>query len=190
MKKMFWKTLLPALFLQSCGQKFYVKNDFTFWEKNFVLDENSLLKTNGIYVLDAIWSSKNGGEILPIKNNKIYQFYKTGQSNFWFGDGLKSNDDYVLFLEKQKIKSSNSQSTLFQGYYKINKNQIIIQNVNVPLKRFNYTYGFIEANKLIIVKEDVVEGNGKFEDKYFTNTYKETYTFKELKTMKEAIPNW
>ncbi len=192
MKNIFLTTLLPVFLLQSCGQKFYIQKDFTFYNKNFILSKNSNLRTDGIYILDAIWSSKNGGETLPIKQHKIYQFYKTGQSNFWFSDSLQSDAEYISFLEKEALKSStiSNQSTLFQGYYKINNNQIIIQNVNTSLKRFNYTYAFIETDKLIIVKEDVIEGNGKFDDQYFTKTHQEIYKFIQLKSLQEMKPNW
>ena len=143
MKNIFLTTLLPVFILQSCGQKFYTKKDFSFFDKNFILSKNSDLKTDGIYILDTILTNKNSSETLPVKHHKIYQFYKTGQSNFYFTDYLKSEADYTSFLEKEIEKNStiSSRGTLFQGYYKINVNRIIIQNVNTSLKRFNYTYG-------------------------------------------------
>lgn len=192
MKNIFLTTLLPVFLLQSCGQKFYIQKDFTFYDKNFTLSSNSNLKTNGIYILDAIWTSKNGFEPLPIKQHKIYQFYKTGQSNFWFSDALESDEEYTSFLKNETLKSTtnSNQSTLFQGYYKINNDQLIIQNVNTSLKRFNYTYCFIETDKLIMVKENVIEGDGKFDPKYFTKTYQEIYKFKQLNTLQEISPNW
>lgn len=190
MKKIFLTTLLPAFIFTACGQKFYSKKDYTFYDQNFQLTTNSLLKTNGIYVLNSIWTNENGGSQLPIKQNKIYKFYKTGQSNFWLAENLKSDADYLLFLENGDLNNNSKKRTLFQGYYKTKENKIIIENVNTSLKRFNYTYGFIEDNKLIIVKEDVIEGKGKFDQTYFTTTYKETYLFKEIKSKQDTVPNW
>ncbi|WP_310557546.1 hypothetical protein [Flavobacterium sp.] len=182
-------SLVFLFFFNSCGQKFYAKKDFTFFDKNFILDSSSSLRTDGVYVLENIWTSRNGDTTETPKNSKFYIFYKKGQSNLILLDTPFSEDNLASKIN-DTVTTLKKTSTLFQGYYKIKDGKIIIQNVNTSLRQFNYSYGFIENNKLIIVKK-TIEGNGKFEDKYFTDYYKETYVFKKIDTVNPDIePNW
>ena len=188
-------TLLVFMFiLNSCGQKFYTKQDYSFFDKNFVLNANATLKTDGVYVLQSIWSDENGGVFKTLESPKFYKFYKTGQSNLTLCDkNIKSDQDYVNLVRNGVIdseKNKKSLGTLFQGYYKLQDNRIVIQSVNAPLRQFTYSYGFVESDKLIIVKK-TIEGHGKFDDQYFTNYYKETYLFKPLNNINpDVAPNW
>lgn len=180
--------------LNSCGQKFYTKQDYPFFDKNFVLSENAALKTEGVYVLESIWSDENGGVFKTLENQKFYKFYKTGQSNLTLCDAnVKSDEDYLGLIRNSIIDSEKNKAklgTLFQGYYKLQDNKIVIQSVNAPLRQFTYCYGFLEANKLIIVKK-TSEGGGKFDNQNFTNYYKETYLFKRLQNGSvDVVPNW
>ena len=74
--KYFFSYLFFTSFLTSCGPKFYDKNDFTFYDKNFALNQNSLLRTDGFYVLGNSWSKRNNDSIKPEKH-EVYKFYKS-----------------------------------------------------------------------------------------------------------------
>ncbi|WP_130736773.1 hypothetical protein [Flavobacterium sp. J27] len=190
------KSLIALLFLvfafNSCSSKFYSKKDYSFYNQNFELDKESLLKTNGIYVLDSVWS-QSSTEIPMEKNIKkvCYIFYKTGQSNMIISE--KEDDlDYKQFVLNDFNRSKNNKNvgTLFQGYYKLKNNKIVIEKVNTSLRRFNYSYGYLENEKLIIVKPNSLQGEGNFEDKYFLDTYKEIYTFIPVEDLDSILPYW
>jgi hypothetical protein len=184
--KFYW--LLIVCFVVSCTPKFYSKNDYSFYKKDFVLDSSSLLKTNGIYVLESSWSDKSGfAKKLP--SREFFTFYKTGQANLILSDSLKSNIDYIETIKATTVLKKSTY-TLFQGYFKIEKNKIIIQSVNAPLRQFYYYYGFVENNKLIIVKQ-TISSKGKFKNKYFVESYKDTYTFIAINNFDVIpVPNW
>lgn len=186
--------LLFGLF--SCAQKLYVKDDYTLYDKNFLLQDNSLLKTNGIYVLESIWTQENGGtERKPNeKEHMFYKFYKTGQVNLTvdLNNTIKTEQDYIERIKKDfEEYNQGEKKTLFEGYYKLKENKIVIQRKVVPRRQFNYRYGYVEENKIIIVSSTHL-GNGKFDDKHFTKFYRETYRFMPLTTEKtESLkPYW
>jgi hypothetical protein len=188
-------TLVVFMFiLNSCGQKFYTKQDYSFFDKNFVLNADAALKTEGVYVLESIWSDENGGVFKSTESAKFYKFYKSGQSNLTlFDKNIKSDQDFLKLIENGVLdseKNKKSLGTLFQGYYKLQNSRIVIQSVNASLRQFSYSYGFVENDKLIIVKK-TTEGGGSFDDQYFTNYYKETYLFKPLNNINpDVVPNW
>ena len=172
----------------SCGQKVYQKKDYTFYNDVFTLNSNSALKTDGVYVLDHIWTNHNGGTSKKPREHRFYKFYKTGQSNLFLDADtiIKSDEDYSNAVKKDNLERGN---TLFEGYYKLEGERIIIQSMVVPRKQFEYKYGYLENNTLVIVKA-THEGNGKFDNKYFTDYYKEYYIFKPLKEVDSVIPKW
>jgi len=171
----------------SCSKKVYVKNDYTLYKENFQLPSNSNLRTDGVYILESIWtkdSEKKADEHI------FYTFYKTGQSNLTvdLDHEIKTEQDYIESI-KNHVKSTQDPDfkTHFESYYKVEGNKIVIQRVTIPRNLFTYNYGFLENDKLILVKE-TIDGNGKLDDKYFTDYYKATYRFLPLdKTQLENL---
>jgi len=172
----------------SCAQKVYQKEDYTFYDKAFKLDVSSGLRTDGVYVLDHIWTDENGGTTKQPKEHRFYKFYKGGQCNLTLEPSgeIKTKEEYISAVSKDFV---SKKSTLFEGYYKLEKNKIVLQSVVVPRRQFEYKYGFVEQDNLIIVKA-TTEGKGKFEDKYFTHYYKEYYVFVPLGIKNEGQPQW
>jgi len=188
-------TIMILLFgLFSCAQKLYVKEDYTLYDKNFVLPATSLLQTNGVYVLESIWTDENGERKPNEKEHMFYKFYKTGQVNLIvdLDNTIKTEQDYIERINQdfQQYKEGKKQ-TLFEGYYKLKEDKIVIQRKVVPRKQFNYRYGYVQDDKLIIVTSTHL-GKGEFDEKHFTNFYKETYQFKPLSTAKleNQNPYW
>lgn len=190
MKKNLWIMIFSIGFF-SCSKKMYVKDDYTFYKPNFHLSDNSKLRTDGVYVLENIWTKDS--ERKPTEHI-FYKFYETGQSNLTvdLNHEINSKEEYISSIKNQ-INSTNKTdfTTHFEGYYNLKENKIIIQSVNVPRNLFNYNYGFIQDGELIIVKE-TISGKGKFEDKFFTDYYKATYKFLPLdkKQLENLQPGW
>ncbi len=188
--------LIVAFVLSGCsifnGVKYYAKSDYSFYNESFELSEESLLKTNGVYVLESIWSSVDDKINREERNKSLYIFHKTGQSNMIMMPSVSSIPDYREVVMKNYNRTENNENigTLFQGYYRLQGNKIIIENANSALRRFNYSYGYIENNKLIIVKPNSLQGDGKFEDRYFLQTYKEVYVFVPVENLESVLPNW
>ena len=172
----------------SCSQKIYQKTDYPFYDSTFKLNASSALRTDGVYVLDHIWTDENGGTTKPPKEHRFYKFYATGQSNLTLdpSNEIKTKEQY---LETLNGDYSIKNKTLFEGYYKLEKNKIVIQSVVVPRQQFEYKYGYLEKDTLIIVKS-TTDGRGKFEDKNFTKTYKEYYVFMPLDIKNGKDPQW
>lgn len=183
--------LMMSFFMTSCGPKFYYKDDYSFYKKGFALDEDSFLRTDGFYIPESEWQKKDSSQPKPEKY-EVYRFFKTGQVNLILVDSLENNQEYFDAMNSQidgREKRKQS-STLFQGYYQVKDTKIIIQQVNVSLRRFYYLYGYIEKNKLIFVKK-TIEGDGEFREDYFTDTYKANYVFVPYDSLGEdLIPNW
>ena len=175
-----------SLFL-SCARKIYQKTDYTFYDKSFKLDTLSGLRTDGVYVLDQIWTNQNGGTFKKPKEHRFYKFYVSGQCNLTIDPTheIKTKSDYVNAVSKDSVKKY----TLFEGYYKLKSNKVIIQGLVVPRQQFEYKYGFVEKDSLIIVKS-TTQGKGQFLDANFTLAYKEYYVFIPLNIKNEGEPQW
>lgn len=190
MKKKIWIMIFSLGFF-ACSKKMYVKNDYTFYEQNFQLDLDSGLRTDGVYVLENIWTKDSEQKATE---HHFYKFYKTGQSNLTVdvNHEINSEQEYIESIKKQ-IASTNKDDfkTHFESYYKTQGNKIVIQRVSIPRNLFTYNYGFIENNNLILVKE-TIDGKGKFNEKYFTDYYRATYKFLPLdKSQLENLnPGW
>lgn len=180
-------TLFMGLF-SSCAQKVYQKEDYTFYDKTFKLDASSGLRTDGVYVLDRIWTDENGGITKQPKEHRFYKFYEGGQCNLTLDPSgeIKTKEEYIAAVSKDFVIKK---STLFEGYYKLKDDRIVIQSVVVPRKQFEYKYGYVDHDSLIIVKA-TTEGSGKFDDSYFTAYYKEYYVFVPLAVKNVAQPQW
>lgn len=172
----------------SCAKKIYQKNDYSFYDSNFKLDASSALRTDGVYVLYHIWTDENGGTTKQPQEHRFYKFYATGQSNLTLDPShqIKTEVDYLNSVSHDFSIKNN---TLFEGYYKLKNDKIIIQSIVVPCRQFEYKYGYTAKDSLIIVKA-TIEGKGKFDDQYFTGTYKEYYVFMPLDIKNESDPQW
>ena len=182
------------LFFVLCGcntQKHYFEKDYSFFNSNFKPDPVSLLRTDGVYVLQKIWTNADGGTERIATNKQVYKFYNTGQVNLILNtdNRLGTNPDYVQAFNREIMESTAKKSaTLFEGYYKSEGNKIVIQRASVPRQIFVYNYGLIEKDTLILVKETIT-GKGKIKDEYFTDYYKAYYVF--VPTQQNYIkPNW
>jgi hypothetical protein len=182
--------LILSLFT-SCAQKHFSGADYTFYEKGFRLDPSSSLRADGIYILDRIWTDENGGTEEDANEHKFYKFYKTGQCNMILDleNKIKTEEHYVSAI--QKDADQNKMGTLFEGYYKLQEDRIVIQRILHPVKQFEYKYGYVLKDTLVLVKS-TIEGKGEFKDKFFTDYYKEYYVFKPLdnKAIMGIVPVW
>jgi len=179
-----------ALFT-SCAQQHLSRGDYSFFDKNFVLAPDSKLRTDGVYVLNKIWTDDNGGTEKKPDMHKFYKFYKTGQCNLTLDpeNAIRTEQDYKTVVAKD-VQAAHKKATLFEAYYKLKEDKIIIQGIVYPVKQFEYKYGYLADNMLIIVKA-TREGSGKFDDKNFTDYYKEYYSFIPLELTGSATdPNW
>lgn len=174
----------------SYGQKHFSKGDYTFYDKDFMLPVSSVLRTDGVYVLNRIWTDANGGTEKRPHEHKLYKFYKSGQCNMLLDTDtkLKTVQDYTDAINSNAGKEQRP--TLFESYYKLKGDRIIIQGIVYPIKQFEYKYGYIAEGVLIIVKA-TREGKGAFKDAYFTDYYKEYYSFVPLDLIEpDGYPDW
>ena len=186
-----YRYLILIIFLGvffSCAKKLYQKNDYTFYKENFKLDASSALRTDGVYVLDHTWTDENGGTTKLSKEHRFYKFYESGQCNLTLdlSDQIKTNEDYINAVSEDFLVKKN---TLFEGYYILENDKIVIQRAVVPRQQFEYKYGYIKKDSIIFVSA-TIHGKGKFHDKYFTETYKEYYFFRPLEIKNDSNPQW
>lgn len=179
--------ILFGLFF-SCGAKYFTKQDYTFYNKDFRLQPDAALKTNGVYVLESIWTNEGGGTTKKPDVHTFYRFYTTGQCNIVL-DLDKKITSPVQYAAAVNEASASRDRTLFESYYKLEGEKIVIQGIKaLPVNQFEYKYGYVKDNALIIVKA-TIDGHGKFEDKYFTDYYREHYKFIRLDNLYDC-PNW
>ena len=180
---------LAAFF--SCSKKTYVQRDYTLYDENFQFPESRNLRTDGIYVLDNILTKDSQRKATE---HVFYKFYKGGQVNLTvdLNHEIMTNQEYIESIKKHiEATQKVDFKTHFEGYYKLEQDKIVIQSVTVPRNLFTYNYGFLEGNKLILVKE-TIGGKGKIEAKYFTDYYKATYKFLPLdkSQLENLVPGW
>jgi hypothetical protein len=192
MQKNTWIMFLTFGILFSCSKKMYVKEDYHLFNKDFQLQPNQLLRTDGVYVLQTIWNNKTGER--KANEHHFYKFYNKGQSNLTvdLNHEIKSDASYLNSIKEQIASTKQGEfKTHFEGYYNLKNNRIVIERISVPRKISTYNYGYLEEGKLIIVKE-TIEGSGKIEDNYFTDYYKATYVFKPLDNsiLENLQPGW
>jgi hypothetical protein len=188
------KLLLILLWLISgCTfQKRYIKNDYSFHAEDFKLSSTTPLRTDGVYVSDKIAMDSTSGKQTIQKDKRVYKFYPTGQVYMVLdpNNELKSDDDYRKAFNRRINETSVSKgATLFEGYYQIKDNRLVIQFVNQPLRQFYYTYAYLTEKQFSIVKQTHV-GKGKLKDKYYTSNYKEIYRFEPKPIDGYLAPNW
>jgi len=178
--------------LCSCNfQRHYVKDDYPFYQHGYLLPKTTLLKTNGVYVLDRIVTSETDSWGKQPKERLSYKFYPGGQVNLIvdLDDKLKRPENYQdAFNEAISRNEAAKSATLFEGYYRLNGDRLVIQRMSTPRKQFEYTYALVRENELIVVKS-TIERSGKIANKYFTNYYKAYYRFLPTDT-NYVVPNW
>lgn len=184
--------VLVVFILGSCGyQKHYVKQDYSLYRADFELPASSVLRTDGVYVLQKIWTSEDGGVERTATERKIFKFYPDGQVNLILDldHDITTNELYVKAFNESILHSEkNKSATLFEGYYKVEGQRMVVQRMVTPRKLFSYDYFLLEKDSLIQVSS-TIEGRGKIQDKHFTNHYKAKYTFIPT-TDKYIDPNW
>lgn len=191
MKNNLWIMFLTLVFF-SCSKTMYVKKDYHLFDEKFLLAPNATLQTNGVYVLESIWSKGSGER--KADEHIFYKFYDTGQVNLTvdLDKKIKTKEEYLESI-KQHIASTNKRGfkTHLEGYYSLKENKIVLERITVPRDVAVYSYGYVENGKLIIVAE-TIDGRGKFDDKYFTDFYKATYVFVPLEKseLENLKPGW
>ncbi|WP_295128843.1 hypothetical protein [uncultured Chitinophaga sp.] len=172
-------SLVLLIALSACSPKTYRTGDYSYYRKQFRLADSSFLRTDGVYIAAAVWTDDNPTLRAP-KEKKILQFFPGGQTNLFLdmGDSLKTEAD---FIGKIAARHKEQGATLFEGYYRIEGDRIAIQRVNNPLRQFNYAFGHIAQDSIVILKGGI-EGRQPFADKNYPGIYKEYYIFMPLDT--------
>ena len=168
------------LFTGCTFKKHYVRDDYSFYSKEFKLTDSSLIHTDGVYI-----SNKKEAKI-------IYKFYATGQVNMLVDlkKELQSENDYRdAFNRRISDASSSKPTTLFEGYYRIKDDRLVIQFMNQPRGQFYYTYAILTKEQLSIVKTTHI-GRGKMNDKHYHSTYRDVYRFEPASRNGYLLPNW
>lgn len=83
----------------SCVPKFYYKNDYSFYGKK-TFRGNSLLRTDGFYILESEWHKRNDSLVLPDRY-RIYKFYNGDQVNHILADSLGNAQEYLETMHRQ-----------------------------------------------------------------------------------------
>ncbi|MGJ1430168.1 hypothetical protein ACR79M_00850 [Sphingobacterium spiritivorum] len=181
-----------AAFVACNSNKFYQKKDYSFYQPDFQLSDTSMLRTDGVYVLQEIWTSQRDSKRSVAANEReIYKFYPTGQVNMVLDldDTLLRKGTYGTAFNNsiadQMVKKSR---TLFQSYYRTEGERLVVQRMNTPLAQFNYTYFTVKKDTLIQVSS-TIDGGGQIRDKYYTDYYKAYYIFVPVKDT-FTPPNW
>lgn len=168
------------------------KADYSLYNPDFELVNTSPLRTDGVYVLVKIWTNQNGGTERVATERKIYKFYPGGQVNLILDPEhkLTTGEAYVqAFNEGIEESKKKGSATLFEGYYKIENDKMVLQRWVTPRKQFSYDYFLLEKDDIIIGISSTINGKGQIAAKYFTEYYKAYYSFIPTED-NYSIPNW
>ncbi|GGH80792.1 hypothetical protein HNQ91_005387 [Filimonas zeae] len=172
----------------ACGTKHYQQSQYPFHNPAFTMDTLHGLKTNGVYVLRSIQS---GDSIRQATVHQFYRFYATGQSNLTLDNqhSITTPAGYVNAVRKDAAYTGHG--TLFEGYYRQQGGRMVIQEVTMPLRQFNYRYGYTNQDSLVLVRS-TIKGKGRFTEDYFHSNYKEVYLFMPLPALATDSyrPHW
>ncbi|UYQ95382.1 hypothetical protein MKQ68_09760 [Chitinophaga horti] len=155
------------LVFAACSPKYYRTGDYSFYDQKFSLPDTALLRKDGVYVSDSM----------------AYVFYKGGQSNLVLTPGNH--------LQAIAERHRQQRPTLFEGYYRVQGRQLVIQSVNNARRQFYYTYALLSPDSLTVVRQ-TIKGKRRFKEKYFTSSYKAHYLFMPLDTavLNRYKPYW
>ena len=176
------------LLVSACMPVFLYQKDYSFYDADFALSANSVLRTDGFYVFEGM-AGQQGNIVDTPEVYEVYKFYKSGQVNFLLTDTLQENGVYLDAM-KDQIEAGEAGRTLFQGYYKIYGDKIIIEQVNTVTTNFIYSYALVDHDTLTVVKK-TIEGGGAFSADYFSGKSTLVYRFTpDEKAESELSPNW
>ncbi|EFK56036.1 hypothetical protein ACFU8T_04685 [Sphingobacterium spiritivorum] len=185
-------TGICAAFVACNSYKFYQNKDYSFYQPDFRLSDTSMLRTDGVYVLQEIWTSQRDTKrTVTAKEREIYKFYPAGQVNMVLDpeDTTSRKGTYAAaFNNSIADQIAKKSRTLFQSYYKTEGDRLVVQRMNTPLAQFNYTYFTVKKDTLIQVSS-TIDGGGQIRDKYYTDYYKAYYIFVPVKDT-FTPPNW
>ncbi|SEW51070.1 hypothetical protein [Chitinophaga arvensicola] len=186
MKQLYFVTfLLFILTATACKtQHFYRQEEYSFYQKNFPLPDTALLRTDGVYVLDVIRTGDTARTIASA-DRQIYKFYPGGQVNLVLNryDSLESADDYRDAFNKRPAGR-----TLFQGYYKVTGNKLVIQQMSTPRAQFYYSYFRLTPDSIIQVSS-TLQGKGTIKARHYTGNYEALYRYVPVDGV-FVTPNW
>jgi hypothetical protein len=173
--------------------KFYRNKDYSFYKADFSLPDTTSLRTDGVYILKSIWSQNNGPErIVEAHERIVLKFYSSGQVNLLLDTvdrAVIEQFDYAgAFDSIIDASIQNGSRTLFQGYYSVQGDRLVIQQVNAALQQFHYTYFLIRKDMLTKVSA-TISGKGGLDDRHFPAYYRAYYTFTPVEGIFK-IPNW
>ncbi|GGH29796.1 hypothetical protein FAZ19_20170 [Sphingobacterium alkalisoli] len=183
--------LSSSFVLSSCIKRLYQQSDYRLYEKDFTLSSQSLLRTDGVYVLDSIYSSETSR---AGTTHQFFTFFKSGQANLTLDidNDIHSPEEYEESVRRHlQSTSSSDRKTLFEGYFRIDGNRIVIERASVPRNMLVYQYGRLNPNRLEIVSQ-TIKGKGRLRDRYFKSNYRAVYKFVPLdeNQWNELIPGW
>lgn len=179
--------MLSWLFPGCISRKHYQQKDYSFYAKDFTLDNSALLQTDGVYISEQTDQHRE-----VQKDKKLYKFYPGGQVNMIINDQneLNTTADYSNAFNRSNDRTLLAKrGTLFEGYYRMAGDRIVLQLMNQPLRQFYYVYAFLKDNQMVVVRS-THEGKGKMEDQYFNSAYQEVYHFEKASGAVFTSPNW
>jgi len=173
--------------------KFYKNKDYSFYKADFSLPDTTSLRTDGVYILKSIWSQNNGPQrTVQADERMVLKFYSTGQVNLLLDTvdrAATEQFDYAgAFDSIIDASIQHGSRTLFQGYYKVQGDRLVVQQVNAALQQFHYTYFLIGKDGLVKVSA-TISGKGRTDDCHFPPYYRAYYTFTPVERA-FATPNW
>lgn len=183
--------ILSMLITACSPYKYYAKTDFSFYQEGFSL-QSSLPKTQGVYVLDKVYTKRYGyvADHQFKGYSHFYKFFKTGQHNSYLVQDKDFDGNYQRIVQEAKTGREGGR-TLFQGYYKLQSDHIILEGVNAALGKFHYTHGKIYEDRLEIIStgsDDVAHFDaGSFN---YLSVY--TYVFKpfDIENYQDVKIDW
>ncbi|WP_162618539.1 hypothetical protein [Pedobacter yulinensis] len=166
--------LLLLSVLTSCvNRRFYQQADYPFYSKAPAHGMGSLPRSDGVYMLQAEAGVDKGAA-----ENRLYKFYDGGQVNMILGiDHAAHPDSIISRFNNEALR----RRTLFQGYYRVQGKQLVIQQVNTARRQFTYDYFFVEKDCLIHVSSGI-EGRGRFRESPFASNFRAVYSFLPLRS--------
>ncbi|GAA5168755.1 hypothetical protein GCM10025770_29230 [Viridibacterium curvum] len=168
---------LQALLVSCSPYKYYVKSDFSFYAEGFLL-ESAVLRTDGVYVLDKVYTQRNGYVTDHSFKGYVhfYKFFKTGQQISYLVPEKEFGGDYLRVVKEHAARAERGR-TLFEGYYKLKDDRIILEGVNAALGNFHYSHGKIGDDRLEIIST-ASEGIKDFDERNLNYRVVHMYVFK------------
>ena len=132
----------------ACGFKFPKNARFDYYQKDFILPKNSLLKINGVYGGIPIDSSRSKfsekyKEIFFYKFNTDGSFETIGENSFF-----EENNPLDAYLMYENVKSWRSPC---KGYYNIKGDTLFMEYVD-----FSYLQTSIFTQEKGVIKNDTI----------------------------------